>query len=221
VGPQDLRRKRCPGSYAGWVTPERTALSLGSGRRWLESGLLRRIYSVTPVRVRRCHPGDEDVHLGRPCPPKSPPRGLEVDLRIRGLANCCNMKPLDVLASTSCAFAMAAFMPCGPGVRMISAPKARSRTRRSRLIVSGDGQNEPVAFHGRYEGQSDAGIAAGRLVSTVLPGWIFPARSASSIMLTPMRSFTLATRIELSSWRQSSPCDRQSPCSIDQKECGR
>ena len=33
-------------------------------------------------------------------------------------------------------------------------------------------------------------------ISTVLPGWIFPARSASLIMLTPMRSFTLLQRIE-------------------------
>ena len=32
-------------------------------------------------------------------------------------------------------------------------------------------------------------------MSTVLPGWIFPSRSASAIMLTPMRSFTLAQRI--------------------------
>ena len=35
--------------------------------------------------------------------------------------------------------------------------------------------------------------------STVLPGWIFPARSASLIMLTPMRSFTLLQGLKLSS----------------------
>src|SRR5258708_5200457 len=36
-------------------------------------------------------------------------------------------------------------------------------------------------------------------MSTVLPGLIFPARSASLIMLTPMRSFTLPTGFWLSS----------------------
>src|SRR6516164_7475471 len=36
-------------------------------------------------------------------------------------------------------------------------------------------------------------------MSTVLPGWIFPERSASSIMLTPMRSFTLESGFWLSS----------------------
>jgi len=35
-------------------------------------------------------------------------------------------------------------------------------------------------------------------IKTVLPGWIFPARSASTIMLTPMRSFTLASGLWLS-----------------------
>src|ERR1700677_3413998 len=35
--------------------------------------------------------------------------------------------------------------------------------------------------------------------STVLPGWIFPACSASLIMLTPMRSFTLLHGFMLSS----------------------
>src|ERR1700687_4304531 len=36
-------------------------------------------------------------------------------------------------------------------------------------------------------------------INTVLPGWIFPARSASLIMLTPMRSFTLLHGFWLSS----------------------
>ena len=36
-------------------------------------------------------------------------------------------------------------------------------------------------------------------ISTVLPGWILPARSASLIMLTPMRSFTLLQGFMLSS----------------------
>src|ERR1019366_7598404 len=36
-------------------------------------------------------------------------------------------------------------------------------------------------------------------MSTVLPGWIFPARSASTIMLIPMRSLTLAFGLKPSS----------------------
>ena len=36
-------------------------------------------------------------------------------------------------------------------------------------------------------------------ISTVLPGVIFPAFSASAIMLTPMRSLTLAQGLKLSS----------------------
>src|SRR5450755_89688 len=36
-------------------------------------------------------------------------------------------------------------------------------------------------------------------ISVVLPGWIFPAFSASLIMLTPIRSFTLAHGLKLSS----------------------
>jgi len=50
-----------------------------------------------------------------------------------------------------------------------------------------------------YECQTDPRVAAGRLDQHGLAGLIFPARSASSIMLTPMRSFTLAQGLKLSS----------------------
>ena len=36
-------------------------------------------------------------------------------------------------------------------------------------------------------------------ISTVLPGVIFPSRSAASIMANPMRSFTLLAGLRLSS----------------------
>ena len=47
------------------------------------------------------------------------------------------MNPSGVLARISCAFEIAPFMPLGPGVSTSSAPKARSSTRRSVLMVSG------------------------------------------------------------------------------------
>jgi hypothetical protein len=58
-------------------------------------------------------------------------------LGLAGLSNCCGMNPSGVLARISCAFEIAPFIPFGPGVKTNSAPKARSRTRRSMLMVSG------------------------------------------------------------------------------------
>ena len=58
---------------------------------------------------------------------------------ISGLASFANWRArtLPSLAPISSAWLTAPFMPSGPGVRISSAPKARSRARRSLLIVSG------------------------------------------------------------------------------------
>ncbi len=63
-----------------------------------------------------------------------------VRLWISGLAgflNCCGMNELGVSRTSSSALATAPLIPLSPGVRTISAPKALSSRRRSRLMVSG------------------------------------------------------------------------------------
>ena len=66
-----------------------------------------------------------------------------------------------MLARISLALAMAPFMPFGPGVSTISAPKARRSTRRSSAHRLRHGEDELVALHRRDKGEGDAGVAAG------------------------------------------------------------
>src|ERR1039458_6196976 len=80
------------------------------------------------------------------------------------------MKPLGVLARSSSALATAPFIPFGPGVSTISAPKASSRTRRSRLMVSGIVKMSLYPYYSCDESQSDARVAAGRLDQHGLAG---------------------------------------------------
>ena len=56
---------------------------------------------------------------------------------LAGFSNCCGMKESGVSAASSSALAIAPFMPFAPGVSTSSAPYARSRLRRSTLMVSG------------------------------------------------------------------------------------
>ena len=56
---------------------------------------------------------------------------------LAGFSNCCGTKAPSISWPSSSARAMAPFMPCAPGVRTSSAPYARSRLRRSTLMVSG------------------------------------------------------------------------------------
>lgn len=53
------------------------------------------------------------------------------------LANCWAQMAFSVVATISLAFSTAPRMPSAPGVSTISAPKARSMTRRSVDMVSG------------------------------------------------------------------------------------
>ncbi len=56
---------------------------------------------------------------------------------LAGFWNCCGMNAPVVAPAISSARAMAPLMPSAPGVSTSSAPYARSRVRRSTLIVSG------------------------------------------------------------------------------------
>ena len=56
---------------------------------------------------------------------------------LASLANCWAQMEFSVLATISWAFSTAPRMPSEPGVSTISAPKARSMTRRSVDMVSG------------------------------------------------------------------------------------
>ncbi len=55
-----------------------------------------------------------------------------------GFSNCWGWTPFaPYSASSSCAFAIAPFIPSGPGVRITSAPRSFRTLRRSIDIVSG------------------------------------------------------------------------------------
>ncbi len=56
---------------------------------------------------------------------------------LAGFSNCCGTKAPSISRLSSSALAIAPFMPAAPGVSTSSAPYARSRLRRSTLIVSG------------------------------------------------------------------------------------
>ena len=117
---------------------------------------------------------------------------------LAGFSNCCGTKyRWSVLASSS-AVAMAPGMPSAPGVRMSSAPYARSSMRRSRLIVSGivSTQRYPRAAHTIARAMPVFPLVGSRMI---VSGLIRPACSAASIMDTPMRSFTLPAGLKDSS----------------------
>ncbi len=86
--------------------------------------------------------------------------------------------------------ATAPFMPSDPGVRTISAPKARIRARRSTLIVSG------IVITTRYPRAAPTSARAMPVLpdepSTIVPpGRSSPDSSAASMIATPRRSLTL------------------------------
>ena len=65
---------------------------------------------------------------------------------------------------------MAPFMPLGPGVSTISAPKASSSHAALEAHGLGHGEDELVALDRGDKGQGDAGVAAGRLDEDGLAG---------------------------------------------------
>src|SRR5580698_2411378 len=109
------------------------------------------------------------------------------------------MTPFGVLARISFALAMAPFIPFGPGVSTISAPKAFSSTRRSMLIVSGIVRISLYPFTAATNARAIPVLPLVGSIRMVSPGLIRPAFSALSIMANPMRSFTLAAGFRLSS----------------------
>ncbi len=115
---------------------------------------------------------------------------------LAGFLNCCGMKYFGSLLASSVALAMAPPMPSGPGVRISSAPYARSSIRRSLLIVSGMVSTilMPRAAHTIARAMPVLPLVGSTMVP---PGLSFPSRSAASIMATPMRSFTLWQVVEL------------------------
>ncbi len=90
-------------------------------------------------------------------------------------------------------------MPLGPGVRMISAPKALSSTRRSRLMVSGMVRMSLYPLTAATKARAMPVLPLVGSIRIVWPGLILPDFSASSIMARPMRSLTLASGFWLSS----------------------
>ena len=89
-------------------------------------------------------------------------------------------------------------IPSEAGVRTISAPKALISRRRSRLMLSG---MVTISRYPRAAQVKARAIPVLPLVgsTTTVPGLSLPWASASSIMATPMRSFTDHMGLALSS----------------------
>src|ERR1019366_440978 len=77
---------------------------------------------------------------------------------------------IGALAISSSAFRMAPFIPRGPGVRTISAPKASSSTRRSRLMVSGMVRMSLYPFTAATKGSAIPVLPRVGSIRTVSPG---------------------------------------------------
>ena len=82
---------------------------------------------------------------------------------LAGFSNCCGITAPGVESTISCALAIAAFMPCGPGVSTNSAPSSASILRRSIDIDLRHDQDQLVAARRGDERERNAGIAGGRL----------------------------------------------------------
>ena len=97
----------------------------------------------------------------RPCRPRSLGGRAPVRLGVGGVLELRGMNAPGVSCADRPRCAMAPLMPCAPGVRTISAPYARRRLRRSRLMFSGIVRT--VAARGGDHREGDAGVAARRL----------------------------------------------------------
>jgi hypothetical protein len=100
------------------------------------------------------------------------------------------MNPLGCSFSNSSARRIAPDIPSPPGVSTSCAPRAWRSFRRSTLIVSGIVR---ISRYPRAAQTKASAIPVLPLVGSMMvdSGPILPSASAASIMLLPMRSFTL------------------------------
>ncbi len=108
---------------------------------------------------------------------------------LAGFINCCGIRALRFCFTRYSALRIAPGIPSGPGVRTNSAPSIRNKVRRSTLIVSG------IVRINRYPLAAQTNASAMPVLPEVgstitVSASMSPARSAASIIETPIRSFT-------------------------------
>ena len=114
-------------------------------------------------------------------------------------SNCCKTNAFGVFEAISSALATAPFMPFAGSVNTNFAPNAASMTRRSSDILAGIVKMRSYPFAAATKANPMPVFPDVGSTSVVTPGRIIPLLSASSIMLRPMRSFTLLQGLLLSS----------------------
>jgi len=159
---------------------------------------------------------DENVNLAVGVVPDFGAGGGVVNGRVGGVVELLHDVPVLRLARISSALAIAPFMPLGPGVSTISAPKASSSTRAAPGSSSLDGEDQPVTLHGGDKSQRDAGVAAGRFNEHGLAGLDLARLLRGLNHRQPMRSFTLETGFWLSSLATTVAADRRHAIQPDQ-----
>ncbi|MBT9162661.1 MAG: hypothetical protein DDT27_01220 [Dehalococcoidia bacterium] len=120
-----------------------------------------------------------------------------------GFLNCWGMKHLGFSAANSSAFLIAPFIPSAPGVSTSSAPKADKSCLRSRDMVSGMVRisRYPRAAQTKARAMPVLPLVGSTITVSLL---ISPFSSASTIIDTPMRSFTLLMGLKDSSFATTS-----------------
>ena len=116
--------------------------------------------------------------------------------------NCCG-KNQPFSAANCSAFEIAPFIPSAPGVSTNSAPYARSKLRRSKLIVSGITSTDLYPLAAAIIARP---IPVFPLVGSmiVLSSFSSPFFSAASIIASAIRSFTLEPGLKNSSFKYTS-----------------
>ena len=150
---------------------------------------------------------DQDVDLAIGVVPNLRPGGLEVNLGIGRIVELLRDEAIGRLGQDFLRLGDCALHALGAG----SQDEFRSEGAQQNAALGAHGlrhhDDQLVAFHRRDEGQPDAGVAAGGLDQHGLAGMDLAGFFGFVIMLTPMRSLTLAQGLKLSSLATMSGAD--------------
>ena len=139
---------------------------------------------------------------------------------LAGLSNCRGIQASGREATTSSARAMAPAMPFLAGVSSSSAPINRIILRRSTLAPSGITTTSRYPFAAATNASAMPVLPEVGSTSVDRPGAIRPARSASSTMARPIRSFTEPSGLKNSSFRATRPASPPDAASRGRRTSG-
>ena len=152
------------------MPPERTALSAGSTATALNDGFLGLMYSQTPVMCRLCRRPNQNVHAPVGVVPDLRAGGFEVNLGIGRIVELLQHVAVGSIGQNLFRFHDRARHSPRTGSKHDLRAEASSRTRRSRLMVSGIVEDQLVSFTAATNARPIPVLPLVGSISTVLPG---------------------------------------------------